>query len=80
MDTATFVAFILLILAVLFIVFVSSPEWNYRNQVQPTQNQLTAYDADALVLACIDFRLIDDYVYFMDSLGYNNNYNDFVLK
>jgi hypothetical protein len=27
----------------------------------------------------MDFRLIDDTVRFMDSLGYNNNYDQFVL-
>jgi hypothetical protein len=27
----------------------------------------------------MDFRLVDDLVYFMDSIGLNNNYDQFVL-
>jgi carbonic anhydrase len=44
-----------------------------------TQNQLTAHTAKALVLNCMDFRLIDDMVYVMDKIGLNNNYDNIVL-
>ena len=44
-----------------------------------TQDQKTAKFAKCFVLNCMDFRLIDDSVYFMDSLGYNNNYDAFVV-
>lgn len=47
--------------------------------VQPTQNQLTAHTARAVVLACMDFRLIDDQVKLLNSLGYNNNYDALIL-
>lgn len=44
-----------------------------------TQNQKTAHSAKCFVVSCMDFRLIDDVTYFMDKLGYNNNYDQFVL-
>ena len=45
----------------------------------PTQNQLIAHTAKALVITCMDFRLIDDAVYFLNRAGYNNNYDEIVL-
>ena len=45
----------------------------------PTQDQLTAHTAKALVITCMDFRLIDDAVYFLNSKGYNNNYDELIL-
>eukprot|EP01038_Epipyxis_sp_PR26KG_P005077 gene5077-7084_t len=33
----------------------------------------------AMVLSCMDFRLLDDIVYFMNKGGYNNNYDQFIL-
>jgi hypothetical protein len=44
-----------------------------------TQNQLTAHTAKAIVITCMDFRLIDDAVLFFNSLGLNNNYDTFIL-
>lgn len=44
-----------------------------------TQDQLTAHNAKALVLTCMDFRLIDDSVDFMNIRGYHNNYDEFIL-
>ena len=32
-----------------------------------------------MVLSCMDFRLIDDMVVYLDSVGYNNNYDQFIL-
>lgn len=51
----------------------------YLMPQMPTQNQLTAHTAKALVITCIDFRLIDDAEYFLNSKGYNNNYDEFIL-
>jgi hypothetical protein len=44
-----------------------------------TQDQTTAHSAKCFTVACMDFRLVDDTVYFLDSLGLNNNYDQFVL-
>lgn len=33
----------------------------------------------ALVLTCIDFRLLDDVVHHMNKIGYQNNYDQFIL-
>ena len=49
-----------------------------KNNV-PTQNQLEAHKAKALVLNCMDFRLVDDVVKNMDDIGLNNNYDNIVL-
>ncbi len=62
--------FVLLLVIVLLYVFVLSPM---------PQNQLVAHDARALVITCMDFRLIDDAVYFLNSIGYNNNYDQIIL-
>lgn len=50
-----------------------------ENKPMLTQDQKTAKTAKCFVMNCMDFRLIDDSAYFMDSLGYNNNYDCFVL-
>jgi len=44
-----------------------------------TQNQLIAHKAKAIVITCMDFRLIDDAVLFFNSIGLNNNYDNFIL-
>jgi hypothetical protein len=44
-----------------------------------TQDQLTAKTAKAMVLSCMDFRLLDDIVHFMNDKGYNNNYDQYIL-
>ena len=44
-----------------------------------TQDQLKAHKSKAIVLNCMDFRLIDDLERFLDNSGYNNNYDDFIL-
>ena len=43
-----------------------------------TQNQMEAHSARAFVLSCMDFRLLDDIVYFMNGNDYNNNYDQFI--
>lgn len=45
----------------------------------PTQNQMEAHEARAMVLSCMDFRLLDDIVHFMNDQGYHNNYDQFIL-
>lgn len=44
-----------------------------------TQDQLTAHQAKCFLVTCMDFRLIDDVTHFMDRMGYNNNYDQFIL-
>lgn len=44
-----------------------------------TQDQTHAHEAKCYLVSCMDFRLIDDIVNFMDSEGYNNNYDQFIL-
>jgi carbonic anhydrase len=43
------------------------------------RNQLKIHNAKALVVTCMDFRLIDDAVYYLNKIGYNNNYDQFIL-
>jgi carbonic anhydrase len=51
---------------------------SYLDLIQ-TQDQTKAHSAKAMVLSCMDFRLLDDIVYFMNHSGYNNNYDQFIL-
>jgi hypothetical protein len=44
-----------------------------------SQDQLLAHEARAIVYSCMDFRLLDDIVIFMNNNGYNNNYDQFIL-
>lgn len=44
-----------------------------------TQNQLTAHQASTYLVSCMDFRLLDDIVRAMDNMGYNNNYDQFIV-
>lgn len=44
-----------------------------------TQDQLTAHNSKCFMISCMDFRLLDDIVRAMDSMGYNNNYDQFIL-
>lgn len=39
----------------------------------------SSHDIKALVLTCIDFRLIDKAVTYLNSIGYNENYDEFIL-
>ena len=60
---------VLIVLIVMYVLYIP----------MPTQDQLTAHTAKALVITCMDFRLIDDAVYFLNGRGYNNNYDEIVL-
>jgi hypothetical protein len=44
-----------------------------------TQDQLTAKHATTYLVSCMDFRLLDDIVRAMDNMGYNNNYDQFIV-
>jgi hypothetical protein len=44
-----------------------------------TRDQTKIYKANALVLTCMDFRFIDDEDRFLDKIGLNNSYDQFVL-
>jgi len=44
-----------------------------------TQDQLVSHHSEAFVVTCMDFRLVDDAVRFLDKQGYNNNYDQFIL-
>lgn len=47
-----------------------------QNQLR---DQTRVHEAKAIVLTCMDFRLIDDMIKMMNELGYNNNYDQFIL-
>jgi len=57
----------------------NTPILNTQIPSMATQNQLTVHKAKAIVITCMDFRLIDDAVLFFNSIGLNNNYDEFVL-
>lgn len=44
-----------------------------------TQDQKSAKTSEVFLISCMDFRLLDDIVRAMDSLGYNNNYDQFIV-
>lgn len=44
-----------------------------------TQDQKTATSALTYLITCMDFRLLDDVVRAMDAMGYNNNYDQFIV-
>lgn len=72
MKVSLVLAFLVFLAILVFFLIVSRPKY-------PTQNQMTAHHARALVLNCMDFRLIDDLTHYFDRSGYNNNYDDFIL-
>ncbi len=51
----------------------------FSDSLIATQDQLIAHTAKALVITCMDFRLIDDAVNYLNTKGYNNNYDEFIL-
>ena len=44
-----------------------------------TQDQLTAKHATTYLITCMDFRLLDDICRAMDNMGYNNDYDQFII-
>jgi len=67
------ILFQILLLAVFCVIF-----FNIDKKFK-TQDQMNAHTAEAIVITCMDFRLIDDTVKYLDNLGYNNNYDNFIL-
>lgn len=51
---------------------------NTKNNIR-TQDQKTAKTSEVFLISCMDFRLLDDIVRAMDGLGYNNNYDQFIV-
>ena len=68
--------FQLLLVVLIYFVFFKFPK---NLEGFETQDQMTAHHAKAMVITCMDFRLIDDAVKYLDSIGYNNNYDEFIL-
>ena len=56
-------------------VYTSQYDFVYNPQI----DQLTAHKAKAIVITCMDFRLIDDAVKYFNSIGLKNNYDEFIL-
>ena len=47
--------------------------------IEKDVEQKDLHEADAIVLTCMDFRLIDDIVLQMNELGYLDKYDEFIL-
>lgn len=50
-----------------------------KNKSQMTQNKMTAHNAKAMLVTCMDFRFRNDVAKFMIEHGYDVNYDQFVL-
>jgi carbonic anhydrase len=64
---------ILIIIVLSLILYLIIPFLSVRNK------QATLKEAKAIVLSCMDFRLVDDIVSKLNKRGYLNNYDNFVL-
>ena len=51
----------------------------YRQEENPETFQPRLFEAKALVYTCMDFRLLDDIVQFMNEKGLTCNYDQFIL-
>jgi len=40
---------------------------------------MQAHEARALMISCMDFRLLDDTCFFMKKIGYHDNYDQVIL-
>ena len=56
-----------------------TPAHHTDKLVYKTQNPLVSHNAQKFLICCMDFRLCDDIVKFMNEKGWNNNYDQFVL-
>lgn len=80
MDKQIMLLLLLLVISIsLFANLLQTEGFSNSNSSSTTQDQLTAHTAKALVITCMDFRLIDDAVNYLNSQGYNNNYDEFIL-
>ena len=67
-----------IIIAIVVIVIIWLSFIKYVSIVGKT-NQSIMHHSKAIVLTCMDFRLIDDIVVKLNNLGYLNNYDEFIL-
>ena len=65
--------FIILILVFIILYFIKIKYYSCN-----INNQLTSNNADIFVLSCMDFRLLDDIVNFMNSKCHTNNYDQYI--
>ena len=80
MDKQIMLLLLLLVISIsLFANLVQAEGFSNSNSSSTTQDQLTAHTAKAMVITCMDFRLIDDAVNYLNAQGYNNNYDEFIL-
>lgn len=71
-----FLTVILIVILIFVVFYICYPR---EEVLVKKQLQKNMHEAKALVLTCIDFRLIDDTVKQMNKLGYLNNYDEFIL-
>jgi len=76
MDVDKYIKYVISILILIYLIMMIGTN-KYVSDESP--DQLTAHNARAIVISCMDFRLIDDKVYLMDKLGYTNNYDEIIL-
>ena len=67
----------IIIYSIIFIIFILFI-YIYVNR-SPIRDRLSEYTAKAIVLSCMDFRFINDRVYFFNASGFRDNYNKFSL-
>jgi len=75
MYSPTYIVSVIIIICSLYLFTY----YHYNKTSFATRDQIVATDAKALVISCMDFRLIDDLVHALDKMGYNNNYNNIVV-
>jgi carbonic anhydrase len=70
---------IVLVVAVISVIWLLYMIFIKYISVVTKSNQSKLHHAKAMVLTCMDFRLIDDIVVKLNNLGYMNNYDQFIL-
>lgn len=78
-SSETLIFFLIILILIIFFTNNLKKETFKNNELSKLPNQLTSHTAKAMVLSCMDFRLIDDEVYYFNKLGYTNNYDKFIL-
>lgn len=80
MDKFTYIVIILCVINIgLFTNIIGVKEY-FANESEPSKTaQLTTPTTKALVITCMDFKLVDNAVYYLNKHGYTNNYNEFIL-
>lgn len=73
---------LLIFISLRYIMVIKSPEYKFMesHSVKGVLEDVgKPHVAKALVLTCIDFRLLSEYVRFLSTIGYNDNFDDFIL-